>query len=93
MADPGAVGAASIAIGQSVTSYQFFLPRLAEVREADSGDQVMRSNVYTGQVAAAAVSISVGVMLSMLTDSKIPLFTSVFIALIIAGMYHYALNS
>jgi len=93
MADAGAVGAASIAIGQSVASYQFFLPRLAEVREAEPDDPNMRSNVYLGQVAAASVSISVGVMLSMLTDSKIPLVTSVFIALVIAGMYHYAMNS
>ena len=89
----GALAVSSIAIGQTVTAYQFFLPRLSEVREAGPNDVNMCRNVYMGQVAAAAVSVGVGTLLSVLTGSKIPVFTSVFIALIIAGIYHYAMRS
>lgn len=92
MADAGALGASSIAIGQTVVAYQFFLPRLSEVRRADPDDRLMRGDVLLGQVAAGAVSISVGGMLTWLTGSRIPLLTSVFIALVIAGLYHYAMN-
>lgn len=93
MADAGAVGAASLAIGQSIGVYQFFMPPLSAVREADKEDMTMRQNVLMGQLAAAAVAISIGVMLSALTGSKIPLFTSLFVALVIAVMYQIALGS
>lgn len=91
--DTGAVTVSSIAIGQTVVAYQFFLPKLSEVRHADSTDTVTRGDVYLGQIAAGALSISVGGTMTMLTGSKIPLFTSILIACIIAGTYHYALRS
>lgn len=93
MADASAVGAASISLGQTVVAYQFFLPRLSEVRRADPSDPLLSGDVYLGQVAAGAVSVSVGVMLSALTGSRVPLYTSLFMALVIGGLYHYALRS
>lgn len=93
MADASAVGAASISLGQTVVAYQFFLPRLSEVRRADPNDPLLSGDVYLGQVAAGAVSVSVGVMLSALTGSRVPLYTSLFMALVIGGLYHYALRS
>lgn len=93
MADASAVGLASLSIGQAIPTYSFFLPRISEVRRADPSDPAMRSDVYLGQVAAAAMSISVGGMLTMLTGSQVPLWTSVIMALLIAGTYHYALEN
>lgn len=94
MVDNGAaLAVSSIAIGQTVSAYQFFLPPLREVRQAGPDDQTMCRDVYVGQVAAGAVSIGVGMMLSFLTGSKLPAFISLFIALIIAGIYHYTMRS
>lgn len=93
MSDINAVGVSSIAIGQTVVAYQFFLPRLSEVRRAEPSDPLMRGDVYLGQVAAGALSISVGGMLAYLTGSQVPLYTSIVIALVIAGTYHYAMRS
>jgi hypothetical protein len=93
MADTGAaLAVSSIAIGQTVSAYQFFLPPLREVRQAGPDDATMRSDVYVGQMAAGSVSVGVGVMLSFLTGSKLPAFVSAFIALIIAAIYHYTLK-
>lgn len=92
MADPGALQAATISIGQTVIAYQFFLPNLREVRRAEVSDTKMRGDVRLGQFAAGAVSASVGAMLSWMTGSSLPLIVTVFIAVIIAAVYQYALN-
>lgn len=87
-----AVAVSGIAIGQTITAYQLFLPPLQEVRRANVGsDRAMVHDVYLGQMAAGAVSIGVGAMLATVTGSRFPVYTSVFIALIIAASYHYAL--
>ncbi len=91
-ADPSALQASTISIGQTVVAYQFFLPTLREVRQADARDPQMRGDVYLGQVAAGSVSLGVGILLGWMTGSKLPLVVSAFIALVIAGLYHYALN-
>lgn len=91
-ADAGSLQASAISIGQTVGAYQFFLPTLREVRQADSNDPRMRGDVYLGQVAAGSVSLGVGLLLGWMTGSKLPLVVSGFIALVIAGLYHYALN-
>lgn len=87
-----AVAVSGIAIGQTITAYQFFLPPLDKVRHANpTADRTMVNDVYLGQAAAGAVSVGIGIMLAKLTGSRMPIYTSGFIALIIAGMYHYAL--
>ena len=90
--DPGALSASTLSLGQTVVAYQFFLPRLADVRRADPGDVNMRMDVIVGQVAAGALTIAVGVMLSYLAGSGLPAFVAVVIAVVIAACYHYALN-
>lgn len=92
MADAAALGAASIAIGQTVVAYQIFLPRLGEVRRADTDDPMMRGDVLLGQLAAGSVSVMVGLMLTQMSGSRMPLMVSLFIAVLIAGIYQYALN-
>lgn len=93
MADPGAVAAASIAVGQTVVAYQFFMPRLSDVRKADPSEPDMRGDVLIGQLAASALSIGVGATFAVLTGSKIPMWVAIFTALIIAGAYQYALGT
>lgn len=89
--EAGEVSASAIAIGQTVVAYQFFLPKLSDVRRAD--DSVTRRDVYLGQFAAGAVSLAVSVMFGWMTGSPIPVYVSLIIAVIIAGVYHYAMES
>jgi len=90
MADSGAVSAATISLGQTVVAYQFFLPRLDTVRNANPEE--IRGDVMLGQVAAGALSLSVGLLLSSMTGSHLPTFTALFIAVVIAAVYQYALS-
>lgn len=90
--DPGSVAASTIAIGQTVASYQFFLPRLNEVRQASPHDPTMRGDVLLGQVAAGVVSASVGVLLAWMTGSPVPVYVTLFIAVVIAAFYQFAMN-
>lgn len=90
--DPGAVSVGAIAIGQTVASYQFFLPRLADVRRAQVGDVDWHDDVVLGQAAAAAVSLSVGVLLAWMTGSAIPVLVTLFVAGVIAAFYQFAMN-
>lgn len=92
MADSGGIAASSIAIGQTVFNYSYFLPRLGEVRRAEPGDSMMRGDVLLGQLAASAVSVTVGMLLTWMTGSSLPVMTTIAIAVIIAVIYQYALN-
>lgn len=52
----------------------------------------MRGDVRMGQVAAGVVSIGVGVMLSYLVGSGIPVIVAVLTAAMVAVIYETALN-
>jgi hypothetical protein len=83
--------AASVAIGQTVAAYSFFLPRLPDVREAPRDDTTMVNNVRLGQVAAGAVSMTVAGLLTWLTRSPIPVITTLVIAAVLAAVYQVAM--
>lgn len=91
MADPGALTASSIVIGQTVFAYSYFLPRLSDVRQGPA-DGSLRDDVILGQVAAGGVSLLVGALLAWMTSSMIPVIVTALIAAFIAGIYQYALN-
>lgn len=92
MADPGMVSISAIAIGQTVVAYQFFLPRISEVRRADPSDAAMQGDVVLGQIGAGAVSMAVAVVVAVLSGSAVPVWVALVVAAIIAGIYHYAMN-
>ncbi len=92
MADGSGITASTIALGQTGFLYSWFLPKLSEVRRADPADPTMRGDVLLGQIAAGSVSMTVGLLLSFLTDSKLPVITTLFVAIVIAVVYQYAMG-
>lgn len=90
--DGSIMAAATVSLGQSVSAYSFFLPPLREVRQAPVHDSTMRGDVRMGQVAAGIVSVGVGVMLSYLVGSAIPLAVAVLTAVMVAVIYETALG-
>jgi hypothetical protein len=94
MADATAgIGAATISIGQTVTAYSFLLPRLQDVRRAGPTDPDIRNDVLLGQIAAGALSLATGLLLTWMSGSPYPAYTALFIAAVIGGAYQVALNS
>lgn len=92
MAEAGAVAASTVALGQTVGAYQFFLPRLSDVRKADPADPSMRGDVVLGQIAAGSLALSIGMVFTILTGSRVPIFVAGIAAFVIAGVYHFAMT-
>lgn len=92
MADANGYAAATVSLGQTVIAYTYFLPRLSEVRRAQPDDELMRGDVRLGQIAAAALSGGIGITLSYMTQSPLPVYVAAFIAIIIAVVYQYAMS-
>jgi hypothetical protein len=93
MTDASGIGAATISLGQTVTAYSFMLPRLQDVRRAGPDDPDIRSDVLLGQAAAGALSLATGALLSWMSGSPYPMYTTIFIAVVIAFAYQIALRT
>lgn len=93
MAEPGVQAAAAISVGQAVTVYSLFLPPLTEVRRATSNDPMVRADVRTGQLGAAIVVVSIGMILSSMTNSQLPFAISVLMSAVIAAVYEFAMRN
>lgn len=89
--DGATLSVSTLALGQTFVVYQFFMPPIREVRRASASDSDMRTDVLLGQVAAGLSTIAVGVMLGALAGSGMPVYVSVFIALVVGAVYQYAL--
>jgi hypothetical protein len=87
-----ALGAATIALGQAVGAFQFFLPKLSDVRKAGSGDLDMVGDVRMGEVAASALTIGIGAMVSSLSGSPYPAMAAVAVMVVIVVLYETALR-
>lgn len=93
MAPSDALGPATLAITQSVSSFQFFLPRLADVRRADPKHNAdMVGDVRMGELAAATLCIGIGAMVSSLSGSPYPAMVSVLMVGILISVYEIALR-
>lgn len=88
MPNPTDTALAITAVGQSMVAYQFFLPQFTEIRRAD--DAAAKMDVHLGLAAATTVSLSVGLMLSSLTGSRMPMYATAMIGAIVIGAYEYA---
>ena len=90
MPDPNILGAATIGLTQGLTSAQAFLPKLTEVRKADSPEMI--GDVRMGEIATAIFTIGIGAIVSSLTGSPIPTFVSAIIVIAIVCVYEAALR-
>lgn len=87
------------ATGMSVTvttlmmsGFSTFLPPLREIRQASKTDDTMRNDVRNGQVAAAILALGVGVLMSWLSQSPMPLYVGIAATLLYATIYELALR-
>jgi hypothetical protein len=88
-----AIGPATLALTQTVGAFQFFLPRLSDVRKAsmkDSPDII--GDVRFGEVAAGALCLGMGAIVSSMTGSPYPAIVSVLMMLVLVCVYEAALR-
>lgn len=93
MPNPEALGPASLAVGQSVSSFSIFLPKFTDVRQANPKDESMLKDLRLGEFGAATVAIGVGLILSSISGQPAPAIVSVIMVLILVILYEKAMKS
>ena len=83
-------GTATLAITQSVVAFTAFLPNFTEIGKADK-DQII-GEVRLGETAAVVIALSIGGLLSWLTQSTVPFFVAALMTTILVAMYEVALR-
>lgn len=92
--DSNVIGPATLAMTQTVGLFQFFLPRLSDVRKADAArDATIVGDVRMGEVGATALCLGIGAMVSSLTGSSVPVVVSLLTALILIALYESVLQA
>lgn len=87
------IGPASLAVSQSFSAFQFFLPKLSEVRRADPvTDPDIVGDVRMGEIGAVTLAVGVGAILSSLTGSSVPAVVSLLIVGVLICLYEAALR-
>ncbi|SRR6266540_3566398 len=86
------LGPAMLAFSNGFNAFTQFLPRLGDVRKADPDDSAMAGDVRMGEVAAVAMTLSVGVIASSLTKSSVPAYTAIAVSLVLVCVYEAALR-
>lgn len=89
-AKPESLGPATIAIGQAVGAFTAFLPNFVEVGKADK--DTVKGEVRLGEIAAVSIAGGIGVLLSWLTGSTVPLVVSLLISALLVTMYEIAMR-
>lgn len=92
MVDPGVAGAATLGITQGVSAFQFFLPRLSDVRKGSMNDPELVGDVRMGEVAAITLCVGIGAIVSSLTASSVPVLVSIVVSTILVCLYEATLR-
>jgi len=90
MANPDALGPASISLGTATSAFMGFCPSFSEVRRADPSDEGMTKDIRLGQVAASAVAIGTGIIVSYLSGSPVPAVVSFMMSALLVWCYQNA---
>jgi hypothetical protein len=92
--EPGLLGPTTLAISSGVSAFSTFLPKITDIRKANPNDDVsFAADVRMGEVAAAALTIGVGAIVSSLTGSSAPTVVAVIVALGLVIMYESTLRA
>ncbi len=91
--DPSILGPSTLGLTTAVGAFNSFLPPLTEVRKTGLDDPSFVADVRTGEVAAVALTVGVGAIISSLTGSPVPTLVSVVAALGLVLMYETTLRA
>lgn len=92
--DPDIFGPATLSVTQGITAFSTFLPKLSEVRKATpENNPDIAGDVRMGEVAAATITLGMGMIASSLTGSPVPAFASLIMTCVLIGIYETALRA
>lgn len=91
--DAAIIGPATLSITQAIGSFSTFLPRLSDIRKEDGTNPEFVNDVRVGEIAAVAVTVGVGAIVSSLTGSPVPAVVAVVVAIGLVMLYEATLNT
>jgi hypothetical protein len=91
--NPNILGPATLSVTQGITAFNSFLPKLTDIRKANPIDNPdVAGDVRMGEIAAVAITIGTGLMVSSLSGSSIPTVTAVLMCGVLICIYESALR-
>jgi hypothetical protein len=93
MPNPEALGPASISVGTATSAFAGFMPRFSDIRRADPGDEGMRKDIRLGAIAATAVGMGTGIIVSSVSGSPVPTVVAAIMCLILVWCYGNAMKA
>lgn len=90
---PELVGVVTLSLTQAVSVFNAFLPPLTDVRRSSVSSRAALLDVRVGEIAASAMVLGIGAVLSTLVGNYRPLMVSIAGALGMIGVYEFTLRS
>jgi hypothetical protein len=84
------LGTSTLAISQSVIAFTAFLPNFVEVGKSDK--KAIEGQVRLGETAAVVIALSIGALLSWLSQSPFPFMISSVMSFVLISLYEVALR-
>lgn len=86
-------GPAMLGVSAGIQAFQSMLPRITDIRKETTDNSSFAADVRLGEVAASTLTIGVGIIASSLTQSVIPVYTSMLMAIILIAIYESTLRA
>ena len=91
---PDITGTALLSVTQGIGAFGAFLPKISEVRRADPiNNPDVAADIRMGEVAAATLTLGIGVIASSLTGSPVPVYTALLMVVILVSLYESTLRA
>lgn len=90
--DPGVIGPATLAMTQSLSLFQGFLPKFTDIKNNSPHDLGFTTDVRMGELAAGSLTIGIGAIASGFTGSAVPIVISILMVVSLIMLYESALR-
>lgn len=90
--DPTIIGLTMTAVSQAASAFAQYVPKLADIRKAAPEDTSMVGDVRIGEIAAATLTLGVGVVASGLSGSPVPSIIAALMCFVMLVLYESALR-
>lgn len=88
------LGPAMIAVTSGLQAFQSLLPKISDIRKADPANNPdVAADVRMGEVAAATMTLGVGLIASSVTQSSMPTVTALVMIVILVAIYESTLRT
>lgn len=93
MARPESFGFAALALGQSISQFNTYMPPLSDVRKGSTDNKDLRGDVRIGETAALVGSLLVGILIAAITGDPTGAYVSVAVCAVYVAMYEMVLRA